>query len=125
MTKWIFAAITFGILAVAFLIGAMTSSRAVADQGVQFLASPSGRYGLTTTDRVGVMAFATFISSCGCLGSIAAAFRARRQERTVGDDNINQDSDTPAWTCPFCHEKNPGNFEECWKCQRDRRGVNT
>jgi hypothetical protein len=23
----------------------------------------------------------------------------------------------PAWVCPKCHEENPGNFDECWKCQ--------
>ena len=26
----------------------------------------------------------------------------------------------PSWTCTHCHEDNPGNFEECWKCQRNR-----
>jgi len=26
----------------------------------------------------------------------------------------------PPWTCSACHEENPGNFEECWKCQRLR-----
>jgi len=23
----------------------------------------------------------------------------------------------PVWVCPECGEENPGNFEECWKCQ--------
>ena len=23
----------------------------------------------------------------------------------------------PAWTCANCGEENPGNFDECWKCQ--------
>jgi hypothetical protein len=26
----------------------------------------------------------------------------------------------PSWTCAHCHEENPGNFEEYWKCQRNR-----
>lgn len=26
----------------------------------------------------------------------------------------------PSWICPHCREKNPGNFGECWKCQRNR-----
>jgi hypothetical protein len=26
----------------------------------------------------------------------------------------------PSWICPHCHESNPGNFDECWKCQRIR-----
>ena len=25
------------------------------------------------------------------------------------------------WTCPHCHEENPANFNECWKCQRIRQ----
>jgi hypothetical protein len=28
----------------------------------------------------------------------------------------------PSWMCAHCHEENPGNFEECWKCQRNRAG---
>ena len=28
----------------------------------------------------------------------------------------------PDWTCPSCHEVNPGNFEICWKCQAARPG---
>jgi hypothetical protein len=28
----------------------------------------------------------------------------------------------PDWRCKFCGEENPGNFEECWKCQNDRAG---
>lgn len=28
-----------------------------------------------------------------------------------------QEENKPAWTCAKCEEKNPGNFEECWKCQ--------
>jgi hypothetical protein len=33
------------------------------------------------------------------------------------------EEDRPAWTCANCGEENPGNFDECWKCQtwRDRR----
>jgi hypothetical protein len=28
----------------------------------------------------------------------------------------------PAWTCAKCGEENPGNFDECWKCQAWRVG---
>jgi hypothetical protein len=27
------------------------------------------------------------------------------------------------WTCPTCSEKNPGNFELCWKCNAPRPGA--
>jgi hypothetical protein len=26
----------------------------------------------------------------------------------------------PSWICAHCHEENPGNFGECWKCQKIR-----
>jgi hypothetical protein len=31
-----------------------------------------------------------------------------------------EDGAGPFWVCPECHEQNPGNFDECWKCLRDR-----
>ena len=29
-------------------------------------------------------------------------------------------SNTAEWTCPACHEQNPGNFDLCWSCQTPR-----
>jgi hypothetical protein len=29
----------------------------------------------------------------------------------------------PVWTCAKCGEKNPGNFDICWKCQAERPGA--
>jgi hypothetical protein len=31
------------------------------------------------------------------------------------------DDSGPTWICPACREENPGNFGECWKCQRLRQ----
>jgi hypothetical protein len=28
----------------------------------------------------------------------------------------------PSWVCAKCGEENPGNFDECWKCQTWRVG---
>jgi hypothetical protein len=28
----------------------------------------------------------------------------------------------PSWRCSSCREENPGNFEQCWKCQKERGG---
>jgi hypothetical protein len=28
-----------------------------------------------------------------------------------------KEDDRPSWACPKCREENPGNFDECWKCQ--------
>lgn len=30
------------------------------------------------------------------------------------------EDERPSWNCPKCGEENPGNFNECWKCQTAR-----
>lgn len=44
-----------------------------------------------------------------------ALYKGARRKR----DRSQQDP-LPVWICPACHEENPGNFEECWKCNRIR-----
>jgi hypothetical protein len=42
-------------------------------------------------------------------------------ERSAVENKLEVKDDAgPSWTCPHCHETNPGNFEECWKCLKDR-----
>ena len=36
------------------------------------------------------------------------------------DGQESENDSGPAWICPACREENPGNFGECWKCQRVR-----
>ena len=36
------------------------------------------------------------------------------------DGQESENDSGPAWICPACHEENPENFGECWKCQRIR-----
>jgi hypothetical protein len=114
MTKWIFAAIVFGIFGTMFAIGSLTSANAVYSQ--PFLVLASSRHGTTTSDRASAMTGAAVVSGVLCLGCVGAALRARRAARR----SRVKDSDARAWTCAHCHEKNPENFEECWKCQRNR-----
>jgi hypothetical protein len=123
MTKWILAAILFGLFAITFAIGALSSASAVHDHGVQFLTSPTRRGGFTTADRTASMAFAAFISGLGCLGSVWAGARAHNRVEDVDEDDAGKELDSPAWTCPHCHEQNPGNFQECWKCQKFRSAT--
>jgi hypothetical protein len=47
--------------------------------------------------------------------SLESAERSEAQDRAEI-----KDQPEPSWICPNCHEENPGNFEECWKCQRNR-----
>jgi hypothetical protein len=39
---------------------------------------------------------------------------------SADDEEEGEDDRGPPWICPACHEENPGNFGECWKCQRLR-----
>jgi hypothetical protein len=116
MTRWAIAALVFGLLSASFVVGCVSSLNSVDRVGAQFLASPSVRYGFTTVDRAGAMGFAAFISGLGCIGSIMAVRRARSDLRRVRDPVV----DPSAWKCAGCGEENPGNFGECWKCQRVR-----
>jgi hypothetical protein len=51
--------------------------------------------------------------------SLESAKKAVEQRKTAG---IKQD-DEPSWICPYCHEDNPGNFQECWKCLKIRPAM--
>jgi hypothetical protein len=42
--------------------------------------------------------------------------RDLRNSESSGDNR-------PVWTCSKCGEKNPGNFDICWKCQAERLGA--
>src|SRR5450755_1230287 len=46
---------------------------------------------------------------------IFALYRSRRNSGKSREDAL------PVWSCPACHEENPGNFQEYWKCQRIRQ----
>jgi hypothetical protein len=91
------AAVASGVLTVTFSVAAVASWDGFQAQGAKFL-----------------------LMGLVCAGSIGAFMSA-------GDPSDNADSESggdadggPTWTCAGCGEQNPANFEECWKCQRDR-----
>jgi predicted membrane channel-forming protein YqfA (hemolysin III family) len=46
----------------------------------------------------------------------------------IANDPLNAEPATdsgPAWVCRKCHEENPGNFNECWKCLALRPEANS
>jgi hypothetical protein len=45
------------------------------------------------------------------------AARAEETQAIDASDLKRTDDDRPEWTCKSCGEENPGNFDECWKCQ--------
>jgi hypothetical protein len=83
------------------------------------LSYPS-RGGFTTLDRPLFPLIGAVTCALGCLSSIAAVFVSRgndaQRQKTGGAVDFGADS----WVYSHCHESNPGNFDECWKCQHKR-----
>jgi hypothetical protein len=51
------------------------------------------------------------------LVTLAEDLAAMREEADRESIDLEPAEDTgPKWVCPQCHEENPGNFNECWKC---------
>ena len=118
--KWFFAAIVFAILAVSFGVASIADWHLVHNAGSQFLSSQSGRRGFTTFDQTYLMAGAALLCGIACLGSVVAIFTTRGDEVARAEKAGPDDFGGDRWICSNCHEANPGNFEECWKCQRNR-----
>ena len=87
------------------------------------------RLGVTSFDRL--LPFAALAVLCGVVAIRSLIAVLQGDSEVVDSTNPNERapdgaSDTapdpgPSWTCLGCGEDNPGNFEECWKCQRIRK----
>jgi hypothetical protein len=60
---------------------------------------------------------------------LEAIKQSRAEEAQILQEHLDRESPDvgkPSWVCPKCHEENPGNFDECWKCQtwRDQASGN-
>ena len=52
------------------------------------------------------------------LVTLAEDLKAAREAAEEDTVVLEEAPDTgPAWICPKCQAENPGNFDECWKCQ--------
>lgn len=121
MTKWIFATLVFGIFAVLLTVMYLSSLNDVATEGVHFLSRHTVRRSLTNADNTVIFAVGALVCGVACLGSLGAIFSSRTSDSAPPADNSPTSSGSSAeWSCPSCHEKNPSNFDECWKCLADR-----
>jgi uncharacterized membrane protein YhaH (DUF805 family) len=83
-----------------------------------------GRHGVTAADPMNALLGMTVLVSAAFLVSAMAFFpgltgSVRRWRDARWPASVEK-SPGPSWTCEHCHEENPGNFYECWKCQRVR-----
>jgi hypothetical protein len=112
----------FGVFAVGFGLGCFGTWEAYRTEGAHFLLIQSGRQGFTTFDHMIGLGAVTVLCGIAFAFSLVSLFSPKVGEpiesqppKDAADSNAG-----PAWTCPGCGEENPGNFEECWKCQRNR-----
>ena len=83
------------------------------------------RRGITSADPMGVLCLMTVLFNAVFLTATLAWFfpgaGAWLRQKRDGIWPPAQDSDPgPSWICAHCLEENPGNFGECWKCQKMR-----
>jgi hypothetical protein len=96
--------------------------------GNQFIVtSISHVRGTTTLLRVIECGAVALFCSLIFVGGIFVLFSRRDVEQLESPDGETAQAEVvagldavPPWTCPACHEENPGNFDECCKCQRNR-----
>jgi hypothetical protein len=83
-----------------------------------------GRHGVTAVDPMNALLGMTMLFSAAFLVSAITLFPGLgswlRHQRDARWPPPVEKAPGPAWTCDHCHEENPGNFYECWKCQRMR-----
>ena len=109
-------AVAWGILVVAFFFG------------VRSLASIGRLAHLDTADRlqllwavgafIGILLLPLFAQNLWQV-HVMSADEAATISFPLGTPKAEEDAE-PGWVCPKCHEKNPENFELCWKCEHAR-----
>jgi hypothetical protein len=52
--------------------------------------------------------------------AVDASFEAANKQAEQRQAQETIENSGPSWICPHCHEENPGNFDECWKCLKFR-----
>jgi uncharacterized membrane protein YhaH (DUF805 family) len=115
--------IVLGVLAVGLNVTLWKAWRAGPPHGAPIMGL-MGRRGVTAVDPMNALFGMTMLISAAFLVSATAFFpgltRSVRRWRDARWPPPIEKAPGPAWTCEHCHEENPGNFYECWKCQRMR-----
>lgn len=61
--------------------------------------------------------------------SLSDALAKAQGQTDDSDEDFDGTSDAeapvtgPVWKCPACGEENPGNFQVCWKCEKEKEGA--
>jgi hypothetical protein len=115
--------IVLGVLAVGLNVTYWKAWRAGPPHGEPIMGL-MGRHGVTTADPMNALLGMTVLVSAAFFVSAMAFFPGlsgwlRRQRDARWPPPVEK-APGPSWICGHCHEENPGNFGECWKCQQMR-----
>jgi hypothetical protein len=126
------AVVLWGIFATGMDLTLWVSLHPSQAPNVDFV-GPTGHRGFTSRDHSMGLILLALGGTGAFIGSNAALFPSgRRWLVRIGRSLRKRKSEFAqfsvadnaaaglSWTCPHCHEENPGNFEECWKCQKNR-----
>ena len=117
--------IVLGVIAVGMDVTLWNTWRKGLPYGTTPILGAVTRRGMTTADPTIVFSYMTVLFNAMFLASFITCFPSvglwvRRKKEALWPPAKEADVG-PSWKCPGCGEDNPGNFEECWKCQRIRR----
>ena len=122
---WLVLVIVLCIIAVGMDVTLWNTWRKGLPYGTTPIMGVVSRRGVTTTDPMTVFSYMTVLFNAMFLASFIAFFPSvgtwvKRKKEALWPP-VKEADVGPSWICAHCQEENPGNFDECWKCQRIRR----
>jgi hypothetical protein len=122
---WFVRVIGLGVIAVGMDVTLWNTWRNGLPYGTTPIMGAVSRRGITTADPVAVFSFMTVLFNALFAASFLALFPSIGMRLNAKKEALwppAKELDVGAsWICTHCQEENPGNFGECWKCQRIRR----
>jgi hypothetical protein len=122
---WLVLVIVLGVIAAGMDVTLWNTWHKGLPYGTTPIMGAVSRRGITTADPMAVFSSMTVLFNAMFLASFIALFPSvgmwvKRRKEALWPPAKETDVG-PSWICTHCHEQNPGNFGECWKCQRIRR----
>jgi hypothetical protein len=122
---WLVLVIILGIVAVGMDVTLWNASRKGLPYGTTPIMGAVSRRGISTADPMTVFSYMTVLFNVMFLASFIALFPSvgiwLKRKKDAWWPPASEPNVGPPWICAHCHEENPDNFEQCWKCQRIRR----
>jgi hypothetical protein len=123
---WLVLVIVLGVVAVGMDVTLWNAARHGLPYGTTPIMGVVSRRGMTTADPMVVFSGMTVLFNALFVASVIALFpsvgRWLKQTKDARWPPATKPKVGAPWICAHCHEENPANFGECWKCQQIREG---